>query len=179
MRTLCLIGIVAMGAFLDATPSFPHLSLYSPEGKSSSLPSGKQEIVFIGRTRRARQSLISWYRIFKEKAEQFPGLPVTVVPVFPSFMANRFLRAPLMILLSQHIPESVPAHVGVLFANLDEMASLFQMEGDEFEQLRIFLVDSGGSILWQGSGGPTASMIRQLTSCLQTHSSMNNNHEGH
>ena len=158
-----------MTATLTATPTFPHLSLYDLKGGISSLPSGNREVVFVGRTAKARQALAGWYQAFCDHSEALRGLTVTVVPVFPTFMSNKFLRLPLMALLRRRVPAHMESHVGVLFSNADEMESLFSLPKEEWEQLRIFLVDEQGGIRWAGCGGPSAQAVRQLKQFIPKH----------
>ena len=169
MQFFWILGLFAftLTTALEATPAFPHLSLYDLQGEESSLPSGKKEIVFVGRTNGARHALRRWYQAFCDHSEQFREVSVTVVPVFPSFMSNRLLRCPLITLIRQHIPEHMSHHVGVLFSSPEEIEALFQMTKCDFEQLCVFLVYEQGSILWKAGVGPTQQTIRQLKQLIQ------------
>lgn len=74
-----------------------------------------------------------------------------------------------MALIRQRIPEHLSHHVGVLFSNVEEMASLFDLSCRELEQLQIFLIDEHGAILWKASGDPTSQKIGQLQTQVATY----------
>ena len=67
-----------------------------------------------------------------------------------------------MALLRQNLPDRLVRHVGVLFSNIEETASLFQQSKDDFSDLRVFLIDEKGGIVWQTRGGPTSQSLCQL-----------------
>ena len=69
---------------------------------------------------------------------------------------------PLMALLRRSLPERLFGRVGVLFSSIEETASLFRQSKDDFADLRVFLIDERGVIIWQTTGGPTAQSLRQL-----------------
>ena len=167
MNKLALVLALFLSPVLHASSSFPRLSLYSLKGEQRSLPSGKKELVFVGCKGGVRQALTRWYQAFRDYQDKVGCLNVIVVPVFPSFMANRFLRPSLMALIRQRIPEHLSHHVGVLFSNSDETAALFQLSQGELENLQVFLVDETGTILWQASGGPTSQHLHQLKQLIQ------------
>ena len=162
MRKLVLILALAFSTLLHSSSSFPRLSVYTLKGEMQSLPSGQRELVFVGCKEGACQALTRWYQLFCEHQGKIARLGVKVVPVFPSFMANRLLRHPLMALIRQRIPEHLSHHVAVLFSNAEETASLFQLSCVELDQLQVFLVDEKGKIIWKASGDPTSQSIRQL-----------------
>jgi hypothetical protein len=166
MRKLAFVFALAFSTFLHGVSSFPRLSLYTLKGEMRLLPSGQKELVFVGCRGEARQALTCWYKLFCDYQGKIGRLGVMVVPVFPSFMANRFLRHPLMALIRHRIPEHLSHHVAVLFSNAEETASLFQLSCGELEQLQIFLVDEKGKILWKASGEPTSQSVRQLKQCV-------------
>ncbi len=141
---------------------FPKLSLYTLQGETQFVPSGHNELVFVGCKGEARHALSKWYRLFCEHPSALDRLGVMVIPVFPSFMANRLLRYPLMECIRQHIPERLAQHVGVLFSNMDEAAALFRLSAQEIDLLQVFLLDEQGRILWTTSGDPTSQAWRQL-----------------
>ena len=162
MRKRVFALALVLCSFLHGSPTFPPLALYTLKGEMSSLPSGQKELVFVGCRGEARRALTRWYTLFCEQHGLIGRLSVRVVPVFPSFMGNRFFRQPLMALIRQRIPEHLSHHVSVLFSNAEETASLFHLSYRELEQLQVFLVDEKGKILWNASGEPTSQSIRQL-----------------
>jgi len=160
-RIVLLCGLI-FSTLMQGSTFFPHLSLYSLKGEVESLPSGQKELVFVGCQKKACQALTHWYRLFSEHQGKIGSLGVKVVPVFPSFMGNRLLRPPLMALIQQRIPDHLTNHVAVLFSNIEEISSLFNLSCGELEQLQVFLVDENGKILWKASGEPTSQSIPQL-----------------
>lgn len=120
----------------------------------------------MGCRREACAALTQWYDALLTKPRLTHRLNITVVPVFPSCMSNVFCRVPLIAVIRQKLPDRLAGHVEVLFSNIEETASLFQQSKDDFFDLRVFLIDEMGSIIWQTKGGPTSQTLRQLERVL-------------
>lgn len=162
MRVVLLLLALSCSTFLRANVSFPPIALYSLRGERSVLPNGKKGLVFMGCRREACDALTQWYDALLAKPRLAHRLNITVVPIFPSCMSNVICRVPLMALLRQNLPDRLVRHVGVLFSNIEETASLFQQSKDDFSDLRVFLIDEKGGIVWQTRGGPTSQSLCQL-----------------
>lgn len=162
VRVVLLLLALSCSTFLRANVSFPPIALYSLRGERSVLPNGKKGLVFMGCRREACDALTQWYDALLAKPRLAHRLNITVVPIFPSCMSNVICRVPLMALLRQNLPDRLVRHVGVLFSNIEETASLFQQSKDDFSDLRVFLIDEKGGIVWQTRGGPTSQSLCQL-----------------
>lgn len=162
MRVVLFFLALSCSSLLRAEVSFPSLALYSLRGEQSILPNGKKGLVFMGCRREACDALTQWYDALLAKPRLAHRLNITVVPIFPSCMSNAICRVPLMALIRQNLPDHLASHVGVLFSNIEETASLFQQSKDDFFDLRVFLIDEMGAIVWQARGGPTSQTLCQL-----------------
>jgi hypothetical protein len=161
MRVLFVFLIMWAPLFCAESP-FPHLALYNLRGEKRAFPNGKRGLVFMGWRQEACETLAQWYQALHDKPRIARRLAITVVPIFPPCMSYAVCRAPLMVLLQKCLPERLSRHVGVLFSSVEETASLFRLPQEDFSDLRVFLVDERGEILWQTAGVPTAQSLRQL-----------------
>ena len=162
MRTVLLLLALGFSSVLHAEKVFPRLALYNLQGEQSSFPNGKRALVFMGCCKEAYDSLSQWYKILHSKPLLARRLAITVVPIFHPCMSCAVCRAPLMAFLQNSLPKRLAGHVGVLFSNVEEAAALFRESKDNFTDLRLFLVDETGAIIWQAIGGPTIQNLSQL-----------------
>ena len=166
MRVLFLA--LCCSAALLGESVFPPLVLYTLRSEKKVLPNGKKGLVFMGWQGEARDTLTQWYNALRSRRVLAGSLALTVVPIFPPYMSHAVSRVPLMAVLRKVIPERFAGNIGVLFSTVEETASLFRQTKEDFLDLRTFLIDEKGSILWQAKGAPTAQTLQQLDSALAT-----------
>ena len=158
---------VFLGMCLHALSSglqFPTISLYKLDETQESVPHHCVEVLFMGFRPEARTEIDQWSKAF---AQDRSSLPFTVMPVFPTFMATPLIRKPLLSLLDSYVPWAVRDHVGINFDGADWVAATLQIPPSELHSLHVFVVDTKGTVIWQGSGAPTSPTLTAMRRAVQ------------